>query len=187
MTGHAPPSAVAAARDREAFQFRCHIEGGPKLRGMCQSESRTPICRNDRTPSALPRPKRVTAFDRFVPGYSIDVEIRHGTTAAYRRGCRCDRCRAANAADHRARIARFAANGGRGDHGTVYRYKTGCRCDECRSANTEQHRRLMARYRAEGGRGEHGTMYRYATGCRCTACTAANTLRLPGPRKLGIA
>jgi hypothetical protein len=143
-----------------------------------------------RTSSALRRPPPVllsavtrvgvslTRMD-LVPGYSNHVDAGHGTTASYRRGCLCDDCRAANAADHRERIARFAAEGGRGEHGTVYRYKTGCRCEDCRAANTEHHRQLMARYRATGGRGEHGTPYRYATGCRCVACTAANAGRLP--------
>jgi hypothetical protein len=119
----------------------------------------------------------------LVPGYSRFVNAEHGTTATYRRGCLCEDCRAANAADHRERIAQFAAEGGHGEHGSVYRYKTGCRCDDCRAANTEQHRKLMARYRAEGGRGEHGTPYRYATGCRCLACTTANSRRTGGPQE----
>ncbi len=111
----------------------------------------------------------------FLPGYSAIVEPEHGTTKMYRRGCRCELCRAANAAEYRALMERYRAEGGRGEHGTVYRYKTGCRCDECRAANTENHRKLMERYRAEGGRGEHGTVFRYATGCRCRACTTANS------------
>ncbi len=67
----------------------------------------------------------------FLPGYSAIVEPEHGTTKMYRRGCRCELCRAANAAEYRALMERYRAEGGRGEHGTVYRYKTGCRCDEC--------------------------------------------------------
>lgn len=37
---------------------------------------------------------------------TITVKVRHGTTTAYQKGCRCDLCRAANAAYQRAYQAR---------------------------------------------------------------------------------
>ena len=56
-------------------------------------------------------------------------------------------CRAANAAYQRELIARYAAEGGRGQHGTPYRYDTGCRCEECRVAHNKKSRDYKRRRR----------------------------------------
>lgn len=154
-----------------------HAESLDRHRGRHSPPRTAGARRRAREMTVVAPLRRVAPHVDLVPGYSSGVDQSHGTTAAYRRGCGCEECRAANAADHRERIARFASEGGHGEHGSVYRYKTGCRCEDCKRANTEQHRILMARYRADGGRGEHGTQYRYTTGCRCRACTAANSRR----------
>lgn len=65
----------------------------------------------------------------------------HGTVGMYgNHGCRCDPCRAANAAYQRELMARYRASGGRGEHGTSYRYDTGCRCASCREAHNAKSR-----------------------------------------------
>ncbi|UQN30681.1 hypothetical protein [Brachybacterium kimchii] len=66
----------------------------------------------------------------------------HGTRSHYRAGCRCDDCRAANAAYDRAYRA------GHREHGTRAAYTRGCRCDACRSANAEAHRAWRAAHGA---------------------------------------
>lgn len=63
----------------------------------------------------------------------------HGTRARYCRGCRCEQCRAANAAYDRA----LRARAGLPAHGKRSTYTQGCRCDECRAANTAYHRARM--------------------------------------------
>lgn len=78
--------------------------------------------------------------------------MNHGTTWTYRTGCRCDPCRAANAAAARRRRARI-----RGDLAAVVRrpyvcgqrrtYIAGCRCTACRGAEAlyrNQYRRRSA-------------------------------------------
>lgn len=100
-----------------------------------------------------------------------------GSRASYRRGCRCDQCRAANAEMHRRWRVNAAA---RADalgvsHGTTARYTNyGCRCDQCREAN----RLRLRTYRTEARTGvkspPHGTQTGYTHyGCRCVACTEA--------------
>lgn len=89
--------------------------------------------------------------DEFVRG-----TVRHGTSAGYTYGCRCDECRRARneqKADWRRRNFRKAqahsaktrtahqrgtANAA---HGTRSRYNMGCRCDDCRAASTAYARR----------------------------------------------
>ena len=68
---------------------------------------------------------------------------RHGTLNAYsNHGCRCDRCKAANAkykADMRA--ARRSAPTPRDVHGTDAGYREyGCRCKRCKAAHAEARR-----------------------------------------------
>jgi hypothetical protein len=79
-----------------------------------------------------------------------DAPLRgHGSTYEYQYGrCRCELCRAANAADHRRIMERYKAKGGRGDHGTTYRYDTGCRCDGCREAKNRRSREWKRKMRA---------------------------------------
>lgn len=73
----------------------------------------------------------------------------HGTVGMYgNHRCRCDKCRAANAAYQRDLMQRYRALGGRGEHGTPYRYDTGCRCGDCRAAHNEKSREWKRKRRA---------------------------------------
>jgi len=65
------------------------------------------------------------------------MSAEHGTRARYRRGCRCDSCRGANAAYDR----KLRARAGLPEHGKRSTYTAGCRCDPCRAANTEYQRK----------------------------------------------
>jgi len=86
------------------------------------------------------------------------TETNHGGagTAYSHYGCRCDECRAANAARKKRRDkerARLLAAGlVNPTHGEVSTYSNYlCRCDECRAAWSERCRRYKAdRRRAEG-------------------------------------
>ncbi|MDN5767192.1 MAG: very short patch repair endonuclease [Humibacillus sp.] len=83
----------------------------------------------------------------------IPENAAHGVLSTYSNyQCRCDACRAANAAYQRELIARYREQGGRGQHGTAYRYQTGCRCDDCRAAHAaadRQYRRSRKGSRLE--------------------------------------
>lgn len=81
---------------------------------------------------------RAPVFRREIDIPATAVHGRISTYSNYR--CRCDKCRQANADSHRALIARYRDEGGRGKHGTAYRYQTGCRCKKCRSAHAEADR-----------------------------------------------
>lgn len=101
----------------------------------------------------------------------------HGTYYSYRRlRCRCDECRAANAARVQAERARGLPEGDH-RHGTAYGYKNyGCRCEPCKDANTKKtaaDRRLRAgRLTPDDPR--HGTASAYKNwGCRCDPCREA--------------
>src|SRR5699024_9770691 len=64
----------------------------------------------------------------------------HGTMARYRRGCRCELCRAAKAIgrlpqEHRELWA-LLADPGDPRHGTTTGYRVGCRCERCREAKS---------------------------------------------------
>lgn len=75
------------------------------------------------------------------PGYQHRTPTgpaEHGTLKEYRRGCRCDDCRAANAA--RARQWSGAKPFQPAGHGSASRYHAGCRCDECRAAKAAERR-----------------------------------------------
>lgn len=72
----------------------------------------------------------------------------HDTGTAYKKGCRCDRCKAFMAEyrkEYRAGRRRRTPLGPT-PHGTLNGYnQRGCRCDECRAASAEYARQL--RYR----------------------------------------
>lgn len=74
----------------------------------------------------------------------------HGTTSAYARGCRCDACRAAQAAYMREYRHR---NGSRPfrqwQHGSVTGYQKGCRCEPCKGAHSDYQRQYRSRRRRE--------------------------------------
>lgn len=58
-----------------------------------------------------------------------------GTTGAYARGCRCERCRTANREYHRQHRARQGEPTG---HGSLARAKAGCDCPRCTKALEER-------------------------------------------------
>lgn len=60
---------------------------------------------------------------------SHPINAAHGSTAMYRRGCRCDNCKAAKTARQTERLTDRLLN-----HGTTTAYRSGCRCDLCKSA-----------------------------------------------------
>lgn len=81
---------------------------------------------------------------RLLPaGFNPNNEPSHGSVTRYRRGCRCDRCRSANAAYFREFRASMRAQG-RVPYGTKHGYSGyvnyGCRCEVCTEEN-----RAMAR------------------------------------------
>lgn len=68
---------------------------------------------------------------------------------AYRKGCRCPRCRAANADRVRRNRAARLADPSRLTHGTRSAYEAGCRCEDCTWA------RRAAYWMLEGGPRAH--------------------------------
>lgn len=81
-------------------------------------------------PAAQPSPQ---SAELMKAGISV-----HGRYRAYMAGCRCDDCRAANAAAKQRSRQRAAADSSRADragHGKADTYKNhSCRCDQCREA-----------------------------------------------------
>ncbi|MDP4501007.1 hypothetical protein [Nonomuraea turcica] len=69
---------------------------------------------------------------------SMATGANHGTFRAYVAGCRCDECRAKNAAEmrkHRRRAANDPTRADRAGHGKANTYKNhACRCDACKTA-----------------------------------------------------
>lgn len=64
----------------------------------------------------------------------------HGV-AGYKKGCRCDKCRAAkrarNKEEHKKRLLAAEADGASFEHGYGGFTHRGCRCDICRTAKAE--------------------------------------------------
>ena len=85
----------------------------------------------------------------FVPQRGVNAE--HGTSSRYWAGCRCARCRAANAALHhegRERRRRALATA-TVTHGSASTYRNwGCRCGPCHEAVLAQGARARAARRA---------------------------------------
>lgn len=105
----------------------------------------------------------------------------HGTVGAYRKGCRCDHCRAAaTAAARRRRARRLQVEPP--EHGASGYTNYGCRCDTCREAWSDASRERNAAWRARtaeraeaGERPQrHGVAGYIFYGCRCSTCTAAS-------------
>lgn len=68
---------------------------------------------------------------RCEPCHKAFIEPAHGTMAKYRRGCRCEVCRAENTRVCKERRHQGVAP----NHGTVSGYQNyGCRCEDCREA-----------------------------------------------------
>lgn len=69
----------------------------------------------------------------------------HGTRTRYRKGCRCDECRVANATYMREFRKRAQLRTGDWAHGLVSTYvNLGCRCDPCREAGLQYQREAAA-------------------------------------------
>lgn len=80
--------------------------------------------------------------------FTDPADVRHGTPGAYtNHGCRCEKCKAANAEAQRSYRARRAAREVPWDvHGTVNGYANWlCRCNLCRAAHTKMARKVRAR------------------------------------------
>lgn len=97
--------------------------------------------------------------------------------SGYRRGCRCDACRAANTARAvRAKAARVARQiPDDVEHGAACYSGWGCRCDVCRAANAAQadSARTARMERPVPDTVKHGAACYSNWGCRCDVCTAA--------------
>jgi hypothetical protein len=79
----------------------------------------------------------------------------HGTITAYRNhGCRCEECRATQAAYNRRNRATRLDTGSL-SHGTRSAYDAGCRCDECRLARSIAYRVVTTEYKAKKIQPEH--------------------------------
>lgn len=103
-------------------------------------------------------------------------EPAHGTIQRYRRGCRCDDCREANAAysrEWRKKNPKIVDNRPKAKkHGLTRYRKHGCRCTVCTGANRVAVREnIGAKARSKA---KHGTRSRYVGGCRCKKCSTAN-------------
>lgn len=115
----------------------------------------------------------------------------HGTSRCYRRGCRCQPCRAAASEEVRlrrweARERRGGAPAGRAAVHGAHTYKNHhCRCNTCRAGHRAYTRdRRAARYAARvltdgrlvtPGPVIHGRESTYSNhGCRCEPCTNAS-------------
>lgn len=106
----------------------------------------------------------------------MSSELKHGTRNLYENyGCRCSKCRVANADYRRERrlvsSAVMMADPTDPKHGTVNGYANyGCRCERCRKANAqEQRRRRQARARG-GVSEEYVALLRAGQDGKCAAC-----------------
>jgi hypothetical protein len=118
----------------------------------------------------------MTSGGRVVSFTPTGKPVTHGGSgnaySAY--GCRCDECRAANAARAKRRRLERYAEGGDFEHGVCGYTNWGCRCDECSEAHSEM---LVAAYESRKARAAadapHGTVSGYSSwGCRCDECLA---------------
>lgn len=73
--------------------------------------------------------------------------VTHGTIYSYRKGCRCEPCKAANWRSQKAwREQAYTRPIPETAHGTINGYKIyGCRCDRCKGAMRDADRRRRAR------------------------------------------
>lgn len=97
--------------------------------------------------------------------------------SGYRRGCRCDVCRAASAARAvRAKAARLSTLSAIGTHGKSG-YNRGCRCGVCCAENRAQarswRRSAKGRLASVTETVAHGAACYANYGCRCDVCVAA--------------
>jgi len=99
-----------------------------------------------------------------------------GTFARYNSGCRCAKCRRANAKRHaEQRVRRKSSHSvDTIPHGASGYVNYGCECDVCRDAVSERNQ-LQRRSRVERSeQAPHGTKAAYSGwGCRCAECRRA--------------
>lgn len=111
----------------------------------------------------------------------------HGTTGEYKRGCRCDQCRAAQRA-YQVEWAEGRRAEANFQHGLNGYDNYGCRCDVCKEARANWSRKrgarnnkLLATRRARRRAGDesppseltHGIQAYREWRCRCDVCSAA--------------
>lgn len=98
----------------------------------------------------------------------------HGTYSRYTAGCRCEFCRAANAAHQRTLKGRTPPT-----HGYSGYRNYGCRCEICTAANRDYqwlHSEYQQRWRRKVWKTtppSHGVRGYQTYGCRCDICRAA--------------
>lgn len=114
------------------------------------------------------------AIDAGLADYT-EHKFPHGELRGYARGCRCDRCRAANTAKHMSLRAERARRAEDAPHGTPGGYGNwGCRCEECVAANMDAIRKQTEARSARVDEIPHGTRTGYQFwACRCADCTSA--------------
>jgi hypothetical protein len=101
--------------------------------------------------------------------------IKHGSFVGYRRGCRCDECKAARVAhDRAAKLSRKErAEEAAFTHGVSGYTRWGCRCETCSTAKSLALKTWKERSRERLAQGEievkHG-LNGYIRGCRCEIC-----------------
>lgn len=111
----------------------------------------------------------------------------HGTSTAYRNGCRCEECRAGNTARHkRLREKRYlAAASGKipadVEHGIGAYCNWGCRCPTCVAAAVRRNRELSKRVQA--GKVVHRNGAPGIAGCPCGECAPLFIARQMAARK----
>lgn len=103
------------------------------------------------------------------------AEQRHGTSATYKSGCRCDDCKRSHAKACREQRNIRKGNLAQREHGTTATYHVGCRCEPCRKAGAAY--RLARRKQRAAEISQHGIVQSYWAGCRCTLCRAAVAAR----------
>lgn len=107
--------------------------------------------------------------------------MKHGGPYAWKKGCRCDECRAwKQLKNERTRLVnqqRIANDDPTLPHGKRWVYLAGCRCEPCLVAGRAAARRIVdnvgARAALDPDTVSHGTTYTYKGGCRCDECRAA--------------
>ena len=118
----------------------------------------------------------MTSGGRVVSFTPSGKPVTHGGSGhAYSNyGCRCDECRAANAARFARRKAERDMRMSDFEHGSSGYVNWGCRCDVCAEAHSEV---MAANYASRKARAAtdapHGTVSGYSSwGCRCDECLA---------------
>ena len=104
----------------------------------------------------------------------------HGHYQGYQYGCRCDKCKTANARyrkDRKGKYVNVLNDPESPIHGTPTGYQYGCRCDKCVKQNSIRVQEMNSRFKRElesdPSDKRHGTKTGYYYGCRCDRCCKA--------------